>query len=174
MPKPPLWAPWRIDYILSTKSDGCFLCDGALDSAGEEELVVWTGRTAFVLLNRHPYAPGHLMVSPRQHVGELDAVEDEVLVECARLVQLSTRVLAETMEPDGFNVGLNLGAAAGAGVPGHLHWHVVPRWEADTNFMPLLADVRVIPEHLRATWRRLAAMFEGAAAAAGLEVQESG
>ena len=156
MAGPPLWAPWRIDYILGVKSDDCFLCEaGERSGPDEERLVLAVGRRAVVLMNRYPYAAGHLMVSPKRHTGDFVGLEDEELVECARLVRACVRALEATMGPHGFNVGINLGEAGGAGVPGHLHWHIVPRWSADTNFMPMLGDVRVIPEHLRVTWRKL-------------------
>lgn len=167
MTSPPLWAPWRIDWILSEKPGGCFLCEGAARGPGEEQLVLARGPEAIVLLNRYPYSCGHLMVAPREHTGDFQALADEAMVECARWVRLCVRALAEVMAPDGFNVGLNLGEAAGAGVPGHLHWHIVPRWRADTNFMPLLADTRVIPEHLRVTWRRLLPVLQGLAGPSG-------
>jgi len=161
VPESPLWAPWRIDWILSRKPEGCFLCEGASAEAGEEQLVLAGGRHAYVLMNRYPYASGHLMVAPRQHTGDLVTLPEEAVVECARWIRVCVRALGEAMAPHGFNVGLNLGVAGGAGVPGHLHWHVVPRWQADTNFMPMLCDTRVIPEHLRATWRKLLPLFQG-------------
>ena len=160
MSQSPLWAPWRIDWILSEKPDGCFLCEGAAVDAGEEQLVLARGEHAYVLMNRYPYASGHVMVAPKQHTGDLVALPEAAVVECARWIQVCVAVLGQAMSPHGYNVGLNLGQAGGAGVPGHLHWHVVPRWQADTNFMPMLADVRVIPEHLRATWRRLQPLFD--------------
>ena len=159
MPEPPLWAPWRIDWILSHKPPGCFLCEGAARTAGEEQLVLASGPSSYVLMNRYPYACGHLLVAPRQHSGDLVALPEETVVECARWIRTCVAVLGRAMAPHGFNVGLNLGIAGGAGVPGHLHWHVVPRWQADTNFMPMLGETRVIPEHLRATWRRLQPLF---------------
>jgi len=160
VPSPPLWAPWRIDYILGPKADGCFLCEAAVGPPSEETLVVHRGESASVLLNRYPYAPGHLLVAPHRHVGDLLELDDAVHQECSGLVRRSVAVLTAAMAPDGFNVGINLGEAAGAGVPGHLHWHVVPRWRSDTNFMPVVGDVRVVPEHLRTTWRKLRTGFD--------------
>ncbi len=162
MPTPPLWAPWRIEYILGAKPAGCFLCAGAVDEPSEGNLVLWRGERCFVLLNRYPYGSGHVMVAPLEHTGDLAALDPATNAACAAAVQRTVQILGEVMGPDGFNVGLNLGEAAGAGVPGHLHFHVLPRWTADTNFMPLLADVRVIPEHLVATWRKLRPAFDGA------------
>lgn len=160
MPSPPLWAPWRIDYILGARPGGCFLCEAAAGPTSEEALVVHRGERATVLLNRYPYASGHLMVAPHEHVGDLVGLDEGVHLECAALMRRAVAVLSAAMNPDGFNVGINLGEAAGAGVPGHLHWHIVPRWTSDTNFMPMLADVRVVPEHLRTTWRKLRTGFE--------------
>ena len=166
MPAPALWAPWRIEYIESIKPPGCFLCLGAAQAPSVETLVLGRGSRTVVLLNRYPYASGHILIAPRAHLGDLAQLPDEVVVESARMVKLAVGVLGQAMSPHGFNVGINLGEAAGAGVPDHLHWHIVPRWTADTNFMPMLADTRVVPEHLEATWRRLHGAFaEGAARA---------
>ncbi len=158
MPSPPLWAPWRIDYIEGPKDGHCFLCAAAAGPS-LETLTLHTTETALVVLNRYPYAPGHVMVGPRAHVAGLVELDEPTHEEVGRLLRRTIAALGSTMSPEGFNVGLNLGVAAGAGVPGHLHWHVVPRWSGDTNFMPILGDVRVVPEHLEATWRRLRATF---------------
>lgn len=149
----PLWAPWRLEYIKQAdEQSGCVFCDeaaGALDA--EESLLVHAGDAAIVLLNKFPYSSGHLMVAPTRHVGafrELSA--DEALV-IHRLAVRATDVLGEAYGPTGFNLGWNLGHVAGAGIVDHVHLHVVPRWSGDTNFMPVLADVKVIPEHLLTT-----------------------
>lgn len=160
MPSPPLWAPWRIDYILGAKPTGCFLCAAADGAPSEDSLVLSRDERCVVLLNRYPYGTGHVLVAPLAHVGDLATLDEETHLQCARLVRRTVAALTDLTAPDGFNVGINLGEAAGAGVPGHLHWHVLPRWTADTNFMPMLADVRVIPEHLRATWRKLRPALE--------------
>jgi ATP adenylyltransferase len=154
-----LWAPWRLVYIQSADElPGCVFCRAA--SAGDEEaLVVHRGEHAFVLLNRFPYASGHLMVAPFRHGGELGALTDEEALEIHRLAATGLAVLAETMQPEGFNLGWNLGRVAGAGVRDHVHEHVVPRWGGDTNFMPVLADVKVLPEALEATRAKLAAAW---------------
>lgn len=154
-----LWAPWRLEYIRrADELSGCVFCTAAAHD-DETGLVVHRGVRAFVLLNRYPYASGHLMVAPYRHVGELGDVADEEALELHRLASAAVGVLAQTMQPQGYNLGWNLGRIAGAGVIDHVHEHVVPRWAGDTNFMPVLADVKVMPEHLDETRRRLAAAW---------------
>ena len=152
-----LWAPWRLEYIQNAdKQDGCFFCDAAASGDDEASLVVYRGERAFVLLNKFPYASGHLLVAPHRHgigFGELD---DEEALEIHRLGAQGIAALASTYKPEGYNLGWNIGRLAGAGIPDHGHLHVVPRWGGDTNFMPVLGDVKVIPEHLSATRARLA------------------
>jgi ATP adenylyltransferase len=151
-----LWAPWRLEYVQNAdEQEGCLFCLAA-DGADEERLVVQRGRTAFALLNRFPYASGHLMVAPIRHEADLAALEDEEIVEIHRLGGQAIGALAQTFSPQGYNLGWNLGRVAGAGVVDHVHLHVVPRWVGDTNFMPVLADVKVLPEHLSQTRRKLA------------------
>lgn len=151
-----LWAPWRLEYIQGAdEQEGCVFCRAAgLDD--EEGLVVHRGERAFVLVNRYPYAGGHLMVAPYRHEGDFGALEAEEAVEIHRLASTSLGVIEQTMRAQGFNLGWNLGRIAGAGVVDHVHLHVVPRWAGDTNFMPVLADVKVMPEALEATRRKLA------------------
>jgi len=154
-----LWAPWRLEYIAAAdEQEGCVFC---LAERGddEERLVVHRGERAFVLLNRYPYASGHLMVAPRRHVGEFGELDDDEALEVHRLAGQGMAALAETFAPQGYNVGWNLGRIAGAGIVDHVHLHVVPRWAGDTNFMPVLADVKVLPEHLSETRRKLAAVW---------------
>jgi ATP adenylyltransferase len=151
-----LWAPWRLEYIQSAdQQDGCVFCR-APGLGDDEGLVVHRGELAFVLLNRFPYASGHLMVAPYRHEGEFGELAAEEALEIHRLTATSTGVLAQVMAPQGFNLGWNLGRIAGAGIVDHVHQHVVPRWAGDTNFMPVLADVKVMPEALEATRRKLA------------------
>jgi ATP adenylyltransferase len=151
-----LWAPWRLEYIESAdEQDGCVFCR-ARDGDDEKSLVVHRGKRAFVVLNRYPYASGHLMVAPNRHEGEFGDLEAEEALEVHQLAAAGLAALAETMRPQGFNVGWNLGRIAGAGVVDHVHLHVVPRWAGDTNFMPVLADVKVLPEALEATRQKLA------------------
>jgi ATP adenylyltransferase len=151
-----LWAPWRLEYIRSAdEQPGCVFCR-ALEAPDEESLVVHRGEAAFVLLNRFPYASGHLMVAPVRHAGDFGALTGDEAVEIHRLASAALEALRTTMAPEGFNLGWNLGRVAGAGVVDHVHQHVVPRWNGDTNFMPVLADVKVLPEHLAETRRKLA------------------
>ncbi len=154
-----LWAPWRLEYIeAADEQEGCFFCRAA-SGDDEEGLVVRRGEHAFVLLNRYPYASGHLMVAPFRHEGEFGELAAEEALEIHRLAASGLGALAESMRPHGFNVGWNLGRIAGAGVVDHVHLHVVPRWGGDTNFMPVLADVKVLPEALGNTRRKLAAAW---------------
>jgi ATP adenylyltransferase len=152
-----LWAPWRLEYVQqASEEDRCVFCAearGELDDA--KSLLVHRGATAAVLLNKFPYSSGHVMVAPARHVGSLDALDDAEALEIHRLAVAATRALTEAYGPDGFNLGWNLGHPAGAGIADHVHLHVVPRWSGDTNFMPVLADVKVLPEHLLTTRDRL-------------------
>lgn len=150
-----LWAPWRLEYVGSAdEQEGCVFCHALEDD--ETGLVLHRGREAFSLLNKFPYSSGHLMVAPYRHVGEFSELGDGEALEVHRLASQGMGALAQLYGPQGFNVGWNLGRIAGAGVTDHVHLHVVPRWAGDTNFMPVLADVKVIPEHLAETRRRLA------------------
>jgi ATP adenylyltransferase len=157
-----LWAPWRLEYIAAAdEQDGCVFCL-AQEAAEDDSLVVQRGRNAFVLLNKFPYASGHLMVAPYRHVGDFGALEDDEALEIHRLASHGIGALAHTYSPQGYNAGWNLGRVAGAGVVDHVHLHVVPRWTGDTNFMPVLADVKVLPEHLLETRRKLAEAWPSA------------
>ena len=150
MPKP-LWAPWRLEYIQQAdETPGCIFCDAG------NELVIHRGERAFVLLNKFPYASGHVMIAPVRHRGEFGELEAEEAVEIHRLASQGMGALAQVYEPQGYNLGWNLGRIAGAGITDHVHMHLVPRWAGDTNFMPVLADVKVLPEHLLETRRKLA------------------
>jgi ATP adenylyltransferase len=155
-----LWAPWRLEYIQSAdEQDGCIFCRAAEAGDDEAALVVHRGERALVVLNRYPYASGHLMVAPYRHEGEFGELEDEEALEVHRLASAGLGALAQSMRPQGFNVGWNLGRIAGAGIVDHVHLHVVPRWAGDTNFMPVLADVKVMPEALADTLRKLAEVW---------------
>lgn len=155
-----LWAPWRLSYVTGDKPDGCVLCAKGTETGDDRDAhVVHRGRTAVVVMNRYPYNNGHVMIVPTRHVADLTELTMEETHECLALVTESIRALRAAMQPEGFNVGLNLGSAAGAGIASHLHWHVVPRWAGDTNFMPVLADVTVMPEHLDTTWKHLVDAF---------------
>jgi ATP adenylyltransferase len=151
-----LWAPWRLEYVQQADdADDCIFC-AAVAGKEEQHLVVHRAEHALVLLNKFPYSSGHVMVAPRRHVASLDALQDVEALEIHRLATEALAALAVTYEPDGYNLGWNLGRVAGAGIVDHVHLHAVPRWAGDTNFMPVLADVKVLPEHLLATRRRLA------------------
>ncbi|MFC1671822.1 HIT domain-containing protein [Planctomycetota bacterium] len=142
-----LWAPWRMEYILSDKS-GCFICDAAESDDDRASLVVARGEKAFVLLNRFPYNNGHLLICPYRHLGMIEDLDAAELQELMGFLVEFKCVLDRVTHADGYNVGLNLGEAAGAGLAEHLHMHIVPRWKNDTNFMPLLGETKVIPQHL--------------------------
>ena len=151
-----MWAPWRLAYVAEAGSqDGCVFCAEAAGALGDDSLVVAAGERAFVLLNKFPYSSGHVMVATKRHVAELGALEQEEASEIHQLTVRAIEALRSVYRPDAFNVGWNLGEVAGGSISGHLHQHVVPRWSGDTNFMPVLADVKVIPEHLLATRERL-------------------
>jgi ATP adenylyltransferase len=151
-----LWAPWRLSYVATAKTptatDPCFLCEGLAGSDDRLHLIALRTPQSVVVLNRFPYNNGHLLVAPRLHKGRLDELEPGELLETMETLRRMVGVLDELMHPAGYNIGLNLGHAAGAGLPGHLHWHVVPRWHGDTNFMPILADVKVIVQSLEALY----------------------
>jgi ATP adenylyltransferase len=155
-----LWTPWRLAYVTeaSTTPPGCIFCD-ALARIDAEALVIHRGRGAFVILNKFPYNNGHLMVVSHRHVARLADLDEGEVTEFIRLTQRAERVLTEVYRPHGFNMGLNLGKSAGAGVLDHLHMHVVPRWDGDTNFMAVVGETRVLPEELPATAARLKAAF---------------
>jgi ATP adenylyltransferase len=151
-----LWAPWRLEYIArADEEEGCFFCRAA-EADDEESLVVHRGEKSFVLLNKYPYSSGHAMVAPYRHIGDFGDLEDDEALEIHRLAAQALGALTVVYAPQGYNLGWNLGRIAGAGVLDHVHEHVVPRWAGDTNFMPVLADVKVLPEHLAETRRRLA------------------
>ncbi len=155
-----LWAPWRMDYIQGDRSsDGCVFCLRECPDEDVERLVLWRGRQSLVLMNKFPYSNGHLLIAPYRHLADLAALTQEEVGEIHQLLVLSQQVLQECCHPQGFNIGLNLGQIAGAGITDHLHLHIVPRWQGDTNFMPVFAEVRVIPQHLRTTYELLSAGF---------------
>jgi ATP adenylyltransferase len=156
-----LWAPWRIAYIRGEKTLGCILCDKPKQKKDKANLILLKGKTGFVMMNRYPYNNGHLMVSPYKHADTLEDLSNEVLKDLMQLVKRSLAALRKAFQPEGVNVGLNLGKAAGAGIADHLHFHVVPRWKGDTNFMTVLSDSRVIPEDLDETYRHLKPHFKG-------------
>jgi ATP adenylyltransferase len=156
-----IWAPWRLEYVAAAdEQEGCVFCLAA-EGDDEEKLVVHRGELAFVLLNKFPYSSGHLMVAPVRHAGDFGALQPDEAAEIHALASAGIDALKDVYRPDGFNLGWNLGRVAGAGVVDHVHLHVVPRWSGDTNFMPVLADVKVLPEHLAESRRRLAEAWPG-------------
>ena len=143
-----LWAPWRMKYILGDKDDGCFLCEKVTEDNDNENFILERGTDTFVILNIYPYNNGHLMIVPYKHVADLDELNEKELLESSVLTKKWISILKKVMNPEGFNIGVNLGTVAGAGIKDHLHTHIVPRWNGDTNFMPVIADTKVIPQAL--------------------------
>jgi ATP adenylyltransferase len=151
-----LWAPWRLEYIKSAdEENGCVFC-AAVEGDDAEKLVVRRGETTIVLLNKFPYSSGHFMAAPIRHIDEYGELADDEVLELHRLASAGMEALGRLYGPHGYNIGWNLGRVAGAGIVDHVHLHVVPRWGGDTNFMPVLADVKVLPEHLQETRAKLA------------------
>ncbi len=151
-----MWAPWRIEYILGEKEEGCVFCNAM---GPDDALTLFKGPQTMVVMNKFPYINGHLLVAPTRHVAALDQLCGSEMAVLLKTVEQAIAVLKRAMHPDGFNVGLNLGKVAGAGVAAHLHFHVVPRWHGDVNALAVFADVRVIPEHLQATCENLKPHF---------------
>ncbi|CAN2040716.1 ATP adenylyltransferase [Candidatus Magnetomoraceae bacterium gMMP-15] len=152
-----IWAPWRMEYILGEKEDGCVFCNALAD---HDELTLYKGQDIMVIMNKYPYTSGHLLVSPVRHVSSLDQLIVEEMGLLLKMVDETIGILKKVMNPDGFNVGLNLGKVAGAGIEEHLHFHIVPRWFGDVNALTVFADVRVIPEHIKATFNKLKPYFD--------------
>ena len=170
-----LWAPWRLAYILGESGAAqpcdcekllsgadaeCFLCCAAPEGEDRKRLVIARGVHTLTVLNRYPYNNGHLLVAPLRHCAQLSELDDALQLELLQTISRMVGVLERVMKPQGFNIGLNIGRAAGAGVPGHLHWHIVPRWTGDTNFMPTIAGVHTIPQSLEALWELLTAELQ--------------
>jgi ATP adenylyltransferase len=152
-----LWAPWRMTFIRpkSEPAPGCIFCTQPAANRDDDYYILHRGKYCFMMLNLYPYSNGHLMVAPFEHVNSIEKLSPEILAELTAQVQLALRALRLTMNPDGFNMGINEGKVAGAGFADHMHFHVVPRWNGDTNFMPVLADIKVMPEHLDNIYREL-------------------
>lgn len=155
-----LWAPWRAQYILGRKENGCLLCRVSQENKDGDNLVVWRGERSYVMLNLYPYNTGHLLIVPHRHEKLLENLSDEESLELMRLAQMSIKALKKSLRPQGFNLGVNLGNVAGAGIEDHVHLHLVPRWGGDTNFMPILAATKVISQALQDTFNSLKATFE--------------
>ena len=156
-----IWAPWRIKYIQMEKPEGCILCDKPSQEQDNDasNYILYRGEKNFIIMNSYPYNPGHLMVVPYRHVASLDELASEERYEHFEIVSRSIKVLRQVFNPSGFNIGINMGKIAGAGIQGHCHTHIVPRWQGDTNFMPIISDVRVVPEALAETYEKLAGKF---------------
>jgi len=159
-----VFTPWRLKYITGFKNKRekktCFLCDAAKNPEKDEEnLVLYRGKHAFIIMNRYPYNTGHLLIAPYRHVGDWSDLTEEERSEIAELIALAENKLRELLHPDGFNVGINIGDVAGAGLPGHVHVHIVPRWKGDTNFLPVVSDIRLVPEDVEGTYARLKPLF---------------
>ena len=152
-----LWAPWRMAFIepKTPPKLGCIFCSQPAEHRDKEHYILYRGERCFMMLNLYPYNNGHVMIAPYEHIGSLEGIDAATLAELMTQAQLALRALGKTMNPDGFNMGINQGKAAGAGFADHIHYHIVPRWHGDTNFMPVLADIRVIPEHLDSTYQKL-------------------
>ena len=164
-----LWSTWRSQYIQTFKDEAetsegvennCFFCDAVCRKGSDKDLlVVYRGESAFVILNRYPYNGGHLLIAPYRHIGDLDQLSDSEMTEIMMLIRKSTRVLSLVSSPHGFNIGSNIGRVAGAGVPGHIHFHVVPRWSGDTNFMSVISDTKVVSQSLEESWKLISDNF---------------
>ncbi len=156
-----LWAPWRMEYILSPKGPECLFCIKPAEQEDRENLILYRGGRAYVIMNKYPYNNGHLMVVPYAHSSSFDGLPDADLFDIMKLARFSIDCLTKAFHPEGFNVGVNIGEAAGAGIEEHLHMHIVPRWAGDLNFMTVTGEIRVIPEHILDTYDKLFPLFEG-------------
>ena len=154
-----IWAPWRIEYIQMEKSGECILCEKPGQDDDALNLILYRGDKNFIIMNKYPYNPGHLMIAPYRHVANLEELTNGELHEHFEIVARSTRILRQVFNPGGFNLGINMGKIAGAGIDDHLHTHIVPRWQGDTNFMPVISNVRVVPEALAETYEKLKGKF---------------
>ena len=156
-----VWAPWRMEYIRMQKGDGCILCEKPRQEPDSDatNYILYRGGRNFVIMNSYPYNPGHLMVAPYRHVASLEEMTDEELHEHFDIVSRSIKVLRQVFSPGGFNLGINLGKVAGAGIEGHVHTHIVPRWQGDTNFITVISDLRVVAEALAETYQKLKGKF---------------
>ena len=162
-----LFSPWRSKYIETFKGTGpkeetvCVFCSALENDNDKERLVIHRGNLAFVIMNLYPYNSGHLMIVPKRHTADFASLTAEENAECSRLLQASQKALIELSHPHGYNIGMNLGKAGGAGIDDHLHWHIVPRWNGDTNFMPIIADVKMVSEDMVKQWEQLTKFFQG-------------
>ena len=156
-----LWAPWRMEFLTDAKdkTPGCVFCTLQREEDDRKSLILYRAERVFVILNKYPYNNGHLMIVPKMHVAQMELLPEEDLTEIAVYTKKTVAVLEKAYAPEGFNIGMNLGAAAGAGIKDHLHMHVVPRWNGDTNFMPVIGETKAMPQHLAASWDQLSVHF---------------
>ena len=154
-----IWAPWRIKYIQMEKSKGCILCEKPRQDSDAANYILFRGDKNFVIMNIYPYNPGHLMIAPYRHIDSLEGLSDEESHEHIDLTNRSIAVLRKVLNPEGFNLGINIGQAAGAGIADHVHTHIIPRWQGDTNFMTTVSDIRVVPEALAESYKKLKTEF---------------
>ncbi|MBI5192157.1 MAG: HIT domain-containing protein [Nitrospirae bacterium] len=155
-----LWAPWRLQYVINAGEDeGCIFCTKPKLNKDRDNLILYRGNHAFIIMNLFPYNNGHLMIVPYQHVQDLDGLTDDVLLELITLTRKAQNIMRQVFAAQGFNIGINVGKAAGAGIDEHIHIHIVPRWTGDTNFMPVLSDIKVIPQHIIAAYDLLLPFF---------------
>ena len=154
-----IWAPWRIQYIQMEKPEGCILCEKPKQNKDDLNYILHRGEKNFIILNSYPYNPAHLMIAPYRHVASLEELTEAERHEHFEIVSRSVKILRQVFNPGGFNIGINLGKVAGAGIDDHCHTHIVPRWQGDTNFMPVQADIKVLPEALADTYQKLRGKF---------------
>jgi ATP adenylyltransferase len=153
-----LWAPWRMEYITRSREEGeepCIFCTSLNQDSDQKNFLLYRGEKSFIILNKFPYNNGHIMVVPNQHTGDLNNLNQEEQVDLFTLIRLSTKALSKVMQPHGFNIGMNLGRVAGAGIEDHVHFHIVPRWDGDTNFMPVISNTKVVSEALEKSFSKL-------------------
>jgi ATP adenylyltransferase len=156
-----VWAPWRMEYVGSDQeNEGCIFCPGNDRTQDEKKLILYRSDWSIVLMNRFPYSNGHLLIAPLRHTSSFDSLSPDEKLDLLNMVERSASVLRDVMDPAGFNIGMNLGKVAGAGVEDHMHFHIVPRWSGDTNYMTVLGEVRIIPEHIQATYEKLLPFFK--------------
>ena len=154
-----IWAPWRMQYIQMGKAEGCILCQKPKENNDAINYILYRGDKNFVIMNSYPYTPGHLMIVPYRHIANLEELTEDERHEHFEIVSRSIKLLKQVFNPGGFNIGINMGKVAGAGIDDHVHTHIVPRWQGDINFMPVLADIRVVPEALAETYEALRGEF---------------
>lgn len=155
-----LWAPWRIKYVRMEKVHSCIFCKFPEERDDEKNLILYRGKRAFIIMNNYPYNPGHVMIAPYRHVANIEDLTSEEVHDIHTLTSLAIKAIKKSMKPQGFNLGINIGKAGGAGIEGHIHLHIVPRWNGDTNFMPVISDTKVIVQEIKESYRELRESIE--------------